>query len=107
MLSVASTGPAAAHQPGRMGVYRKQPDGDNYNNRPTYEQVGGGNNFIFYGDLGHWAIGPRPNGSAAGIATSITRHVDIPKNGWTYINSDDGEWHEDPHLTVSGIYAHN
>ena len=96
-LTVASDGPAGTVQSGRMGVYLNDTS-QQYNNRPVYKLDRGGQ-FLYYRDSGHWAIGSTV-GEGGYISTLQTGLLTPPATGWRYV--DDGQWKEDPQLTVSG-----
>ena len=96
VLTVASDGPAGTVQGSRMGVYEKE-DSQQYNNRPVYQQDGGGD-YLYYDDLGYWSIGPTLGG-AIGISSLQTGLLTPPATGWRYV--DTGGWTEDPQLTVT------
>ena len=96
-LTVASDGPAGTAQDDRMGVYLNDTS-QQHNNRPVYLLDRGGW-VMYYEDGGHWVIGPTVGGGA-GIATLQEGLLTPPATGWRY--ADDGQWKEDPQLTVSG-----
>ena len=81
-----------------MGVYLNDTS-QQHNNRPVYLLDRGGM-FMYYEDGGHWVIGPTVGGELAGISTLQTGLLTPPATGWRYW--DDGQWKEDPQLTVSG-----
>ena len=81
-----------------MGDYTRQPDTENYNNRPTYKHVDK-NYFFFYNDDGYWMIWNEPRGTSGFISTVKPGLLHIPEKGWEY--SLDNGWHYDSLLTVS------
>ena len=81
-----------------MGVYLNETS-QQHNNRPVYLLDRGGQ-FLYYDDNGYWVIGPTVGGGA-GISTLQTGLLTPPATGWRYVD-EDGQWKEDPQLTVSG-----
>ena len=99
-LTVSSGEPAGTAQGSRMGVYLKG-DSQQYNNRPVY-QLDRGGEYLFYNDNGKWMIGPSANGTSGWITTVQLGLLTPPAKGWRYFDTENGQWKEDPQLTVSG-----